>query len=168
MPPWWQKPLTISKLHRLHEDKRAALRCVSFLNTEDGPEEAWCRRHCRSSKGKNFSRRRAQVQRCPILPYAVYQLGIDYLKTEIIPHVYSNSKSQERFGQYHWSVFRQWIKLAMIMKYGNERACKNLASRIKNSDYFKSDPALALKRKYRITPHQLEELEDGKPCKKKV
>ena len=95
----------------------------------------------------------------------VFDLGVDHLKSNVIPHVYTNGKSQQRFGQCHWSSFRQWVKPAVTMKTGNAAACKYLALQITTAGEFEREAAY-LKRKHSITPEQLGELESGVPCKR--
>ena len=95
-----------------------------------------------------------------------YAIPRDTVHNEnVIPHVYTNGKSQQRFGQCHWTSFRQWMKPAVIMKTGNEAACKYLALQITTAGGFERGAAY-LKRKHSITPEQLGELESGVPCKR--
>ena len=97
---------------------------------------------------------------------AVFKLGVTHLQTNVIPHVYENSKSQQRWGQNQWTSFRQWVKPAVIMKAGNDPACKYLALRIVSATGFERTAGY-LKRKHEITPAQLAELEAGVPCKRR-
>ena len=69
----------------------------------------------------------------------VFDLGVDHLKSNVIPHVYTNGKSQQRFGQCHWSSFRQWVKPAVTMKTGNAAACKYLALQITTAGEFERE-----------------------------
>ena len=95
----------------------------------------------------------------------VFDLGVAHLQKNVIPHVYTNGNSQQRFGQCHWTSFRQWMKPAVIMKTGNQAACKYLALQITTAGGFEREAAY-LKRKHSITPEQLGELESGVPCKR--
>ena len=94
----------------------------------------------------------------------VFELGIGHLKTNVIPHVYSNSKSQNRFGQCKWMSFHTWLKPSAIMKTGNASACRHLAQRITESDAYDHNSAAVLK-KLKLTVEQLQQLENGERCK---
>ena len=96
----------------------------------------------------------------------VCRLGVDHLRTNVIPHVYQNCKSQQRWGQNKWTTFRQWVKPAVIMRDGNDTACKHMALRMVSGAAFERTAGY-LKRKHDITPEQLVELENGVQCKRK-